>query len=329
MILHNLYDLLAGFGEEQQPRSPEATINAYFKREGNHLVAQPGHPLFAELVEKVREKELQHQQAGVIEAEAIVKCGGRPALDDAVRKGEIKTGASPDGVMLYFFPSVSLRDTQVTKMTNTATKSKAISNIAYDAVSDEVLSMNWANLACGKKALGDKGLSEQVLQTLMLYILSAAPLRHIRPCIGATIWCMSCCVYVLYVCFISQVGPSTDTDNGKGMADVKDGLNKAFVDLTKASKAASAIFEKFEAVDSPCVTLTESVEKLQESMESLEVHLSDIIFMLKFKKVKSSGEVLSVQSGQKLLQDAGMSLSKALDVMKQTRALLPNPPKKD
>ena len=85
------------------------------------------------------------QSAGVIEAEAVVKCGTKMALEDSIQRGEVVVGKSNSGITLFFFPSVTIGEEVITKETLRMSKAKSSNDDAYDEIASALRTeITWA-----------------------------------------------------------------------------------------------------------------------------------------------------------------------------------------
>jgi len=121
---------------------------------------------------------------------------------------------------------------------------------------------------------------------------------------------------------INKAGSASSSGNDKMLEVAKEKLDKAYLDMQKASKLTSKILNDAENVDVKSSRLVSTSAELSTLHETLESVMADLSFLLKFKKTKG-GQHLSPQVAQNVLQMCAKVLQDVLDVTKQTKSLLP------
>ena len=104
--------------------------------------------------------------------------------------------------------------------------------------------------------------------------------------------------------------------------EVKEGLNKAWVDCQKALKLADRVVEQASNVAGASPKLAKCLAELESATEATTKLVDDIGFAIKFFK-KRDGAALSVDNAQAMTMAAARSLQDLLDSTRQVRALMP------
>ena len=104
--------------------------------------------------------------------------------------------------------------------------------------------------------------------------------------------------------------------------EILEHLNKTWVDMTKATKATSSVWDKALNMPSPSPRVESCCTKVAEALEKAEEVVAEVGWILKFKKMKG-GSALSVSAAQSLQSKAAELLCELLDYTKSLRALMP------
>ena len=102
----------------------------------------------------------------------------------------------------------------------------------------------------------------------------------------------------------------------------KEKLDKAFLDMQKASKLTSKVLSDADLIEMKSSRLVSTSAELSSLHETLESVMADLSFLLKFKKTKD-GQQMTPQVAQSVLKMCAKVLQDVLDVTKQTKSLLP------
>ena len=100
-------------------------------------------------------------------------------------------------------------------------------------------------------------------------------------------------------------------------------LNSAFVDMEKATKGITKIYNMGNAVDDKPAKLVVQLEETENSMQKVEMLASDIGYMLKYRKDKH-GNKATINSGKVVIKEASASLADLLLNGKALKALIPS-----
>ena len=140
------------------------------------------------------------------------------------------------------------------------------------------------------------------------------------------VWCQH---YHKCIRHHAKIAIHTDDQGDEGsdakkaaMEEVHDKLSATWVDLNKASKAAYKLVEAVAECDTPKGRLTASAEDLTGVLEATETHLSDLNFMMRFKKLRD-GRALTIHLATNKQNAAAENLTDVLNLMKQVKALMP------
>lgn len=106
------------------------------------------------------------------------------------------------------------------------------------------------------------------------------------------------------------------------MEAAREKLEKAYIDMQKASKLTGKVLQDVEQAASKSSRLVSTATELGSLHETLESMMSDLGFVLKFNKTRD-GQAVTPQVAQSVLKMCAKVLQDVLDVTKQTKSLLP------
>jgi len=136
----------------------------------------------------------------------------------------------------------------------------------------------------------------------------------------------------VFVSFCSSpsmsVALSTQGDNGKkneaaAWKEVDAKLNATWVDLKKVCQSTEKIWSDVKDGEGHSGILEKRIRELENTMSGADKALEDIGYLLKYRKCRSSGEPLTIETAKAYQVKAARSLMECRDAAIQVKALRP------
>ena len=108
------------------------------------------------------------------------------------------------------------------------------------------------------------------------------------------------------------------------MKQVIELLNKAYIDMTKTAKLADTIYARSTSVQTGTQVFKDTQKKLVDCMQKLDTCISVLGYMIKFRKVKSTNDDITLDDAKLCQQESAKCLYDILDTMKAMKALVPS-----
>ena len=100
-------------------------------------------------------------------------------------------------------------------------------------------------------------------------------------------------------------------------------LNKAFVDMDKATKGITKLYNIGVEVDDKPQKLVVQLDETEQAMQKVEVLTSDVGYIIKYRKDKD-GNKMNINAGKMIIKEAASALADLLLNGKALKALLPS-----